>query len=86
MSLESLRKKGIQEKERELMVKVLWGEMSAIVVNPLRQISSGRIRRRCSGCGLEWESGHDEETCPLRELETAFLSEGWFTVSSEANS
>ncbi len=65
------------------MVKVQWGEVTAKVFNSLHQVSSGRIQRKCKSCGLEWESAHDEESCPLRELETAFLSEDWFMVFSE---
>ncbi|KPK25980.1 MAG: hypothetical protein AMK69_12975 [Nitrospira bacterium SG8_3] len=60
------------------MAKVLWGEVTAKAVNPLRQVSSGRIQRQCNSCGLEWDSAHDEETCPLRELEAVFLPEDWF--------
>ncbi len=31
-----------------------------------------------------WESAHYQEECPLRELETVFLSEDWFMVPGEA--
>ena len=86
MCLESLRGKRIQEKERERMVKVLRDEEIETGVNTLRQAGSDGIQMRCSSCGLEWESGHDEETCPLKELEAAFLSEDWFLMSSEATS
>jgi hypothetical protein len=67
------------------MVKVVREEKTEMGVNALRQASSGRIRRRCRGCGLEWESSHYAEACPLRELETAFL-EAWIMVSGEATS
>jgi predicted transcriptional regulator len=52
----------------------------------LAQASAGTIQRRCSSCGLEWESAHYGEACPLRELEMAFLSADWFMVFSEATS
>ena len=68
------------------MVKVARVERTEMGVDTLRQASSGRIRRWCCSCGLEWESSHDAEACPLRELETAFLSEDWFMVSNEETS
>jgi len=83
MSLESSRKIGIQEEERERMVKVLGDEGMEKRIKTLRQASSGKIRRRCNSCDLEWDSAHGEEPCPLRELETAFLPEDWFMVVSE---
>ncbi|MEJ2231323.1 MAG: hypothetical protein P8X46_09095 [Nitrospirales bacterium] len=68
------------------MIKVVRKEKTALVIKTLRRSDPGRIRRRCSNCGLEWESFHYAEACPLRELETTFLSEDWFTVSREVTS
>lgn len=85
MSRESRRKIGIQGKERELMVNVLRDEKTVQEVNDFRSPRSGRIRLRCSSCGLAWDSAHDEEACPLRDLEAAFLSEDWFMVPGEAS-
>ena len=50
------------------------------------QDRSGTIQLRCRSCGLEWEPAYYQEGCPLRELETVFLSENWFLVPSEATS
>ena len=68
------------------MVKVVGEEKIKMGVNTLLQDSSGRIRRRCNDCGLEWESSQYVVACPLRELETTFLSENLFMVSCEAPS
>lgn len=46
----------------------------------------GSIQLRCGSCDLEWESAHYLEECPLKELETVFLSDDWFMVPSEATS
>lgn len=46
----------------------------------------GSILLQCDSCGLEWESAHYQEECPLRELETVFLPEDWFMEPSEATS
>jgi len=74
----------IHEKGGKHMIKTFWNEQTGKGVKPLSHVSSSRIRRRCSSCGLEWESNHCEETCPLRELESAFLPEDWFMMPSEA--
>ena len=34
--------------------------------------------RRCGMCGLEWVAERHEDLCPLAELETVLLPEGWF--------
>jgi hypothetical protein len=54
-------------------------------INAMTQASRGTIQSRCSNCGLEWESAHYAEECPLSELEKVFLTEDWFMGSSEAN-
>lgn len=54
--------------------------------NASSQDKSGTIQLRCRGCGLEWEPAYYQEGCPLRELETVFLSENWFLVPNEAPS
>jgi hypothetical protein len=76
----------IQEKEREQMARKALDEEGGENGNALSQASSGTIHRRCSSCGLEWESAHYGEACPLRELETAFLSADWFMFASETTS
>ena len=48
------------------------------------QDKSGTLHLRCRSCGLEWEPAYYQEGCPLRELETVFLSENWFLVPGEA--
>jgi len=68
------------------MIKLVREEKPALVIKTLGRSDSGRIRRRCSSCGLEWESFHYAEACPLRELEATFLSEDWFTFSREFTS
>lgn len=55
-------------------------------LNALTQAGPLTIQRRCSSCGLEWESAHDGEACPLRELEITFLFSDWFMGFSEATS
>lgn len=50
------------------------------------QDRSGTIQLRCRSCGLEWEPAYYQEGCPLRELETVFLSENWFLVPTDATS
>ena len=64
------------------MVNVVREEKTSMDIKILRQTNSGRIRMRCSSCGLEWESFHYVEACPLRELEAVFLCEDWFMVAS----
>ena len=54
--------------------------------NALSQGQSNTIQLRCRSCGLEWEPAYYQEGCPLRELETVFLSENWFLVPSEVTS
>ena len=54
--------------------------------NALSQDQSNTIQLRCRSCGLEWEPAYYQEGCPLRELETVFLSENWFLVPSEVTS
>ncbi len=54
--------------------------------NASSQDKSGTIQLRCRSCGLEWEPAYYQEGCPLRELETVFLSEDWFLVPNEASS
>lgn len=41
-------------------------------------LSPNLMQRRCRRCGMEWESGHYDEVCPLEELEMSFLSADWF--------
>lgn len=68
------------------MIRGVLDEEAEKGVNRLARASAGTIQRRCSSCGLEWESAHYGEACPLRELEMAFLSADWFMVFSEATS
>ena len=51
--------------------------------NASSQDKARTIQLRCRSCGLEWEPAYYQEECPLRELETVFLSENWFLVPSE---
>jgi rubrerythrin len=64
--------RGMADREAEHGIKIL------------SSAGSATFRWRCRSCGLEWESTHDEEACPLRELEAAFLSEEWFIDSCDA--
>ncbi len=74
----------IQGTERECMSRVILEGERDRDSHALSQNRSGTILMRCGCCGLEWESAHYKEGCPLRELEKAFLSENWFMVSSKA--
>ena len=66
------------------MVKVICdGELEA-TLNAFPPPGPSSIQSRCSSCGLEWESTHDAESCPLRELEITFLSADWFMLANEA--
>ncbi len=68
------------------MVKVVCDKALGTNLNALPPPGRSTIQSRCSSCGLEWESAHYGEACPLRELEMAFLSADWFMVFSEATS
>ena len=75
-----------QEKGGNVMSRVrLQGEGNR-ASNASSQKKSGAIQLRCRSCGLEWEPAYYQEECPLRELETVFLSENWFLVPSDATS
>lgn len=86
MPIEGLRKKVSPVEREERMISVFLDEEDQKGVNALPQASQDTIPQRCSSCGLEWDSAHDAESCPLQELEITFLSADWFMVFSESTS
>lgn len=55
------------------MGQVACHEEAAISVHAVSPVSHRMIHNRCTSCGVEWESAHSEEMCPLWELELHFL-------------
>ena len=86
MSIEDLRKKASPVEREERMVRVFLDDEDEKGVKTLAKASMGTIQQRCSRCGLEWDSAHDAESCPLEELEISFLSADWFMVFGESTS
>jgi hypothetical protein len=62
------------------MVKVVGHEEAAIGNHEGSPFSHRMIHRRCSSCGVEWESAHSGEGCPLSELELNFLPVDWLMM------
>ena len=44
----------------------------------VRPTSEPLEKYRCGLCGLEWDADGHGDFCPLDELETVLLPEGWF--------
>jgi hypothetical protein len=84
-TIKGLREKRIQIKERRGMVKVVRDGELETTLNAFPP-PGHRSQNRCNSCGPEWESTHDAESCPLRELEITFLSADWFMLANEATS
>lgn len=84
MFIEGMRKKASPVEREERKFNVFLDEETENGVNALAQASPGTILQRCSSCGLEWESAHDGEACPLRELEMAFFPANLFMGYSDA--